>query len=254
MWLYDPCKNILKEMSLGEIGAMCGITESSVSRMAQRGNKLKQIKCYVFKEKPTLPERRKLYSAETFQGEVWKRFRDTDHFVSNFGRVKRVYKTTTAFVLPYGSKMPTKKKYAHVKLKLADGIFKEMRLRNVVAEVFLKSDPNKTCLVHKNGDYWDCSVWNLKWVNRSELARKTGGKSRSKAVVLVDENTLEVINWWSSAREAARDENIFISHQAVTDRCNGKVKSRHEGYFLWESVYDQIVEGHEVQLNKEDTA
>ena len=243
MWLYDPRTNILKEMSLAQIGAICGIAESSVSRMAQRGNKLKQIHCYVFKEKPSLSVRRKLYSAEVLQGEVWKPFRDTDHLVSNFGRVKRVYKATPAFSLPYGSKMPTKKKYAHIKLKLADGTFKEMRLRNVVAEVFLKERPENSCLVHKNGDYWDCSVWNLKWVNRSELAKKTGGKSRSKAVVQVDENTLEVINWWSSARETARDENIFISHQAITDRCNGKVKSRYEGYFMWEEDY-------EVHLNK----
>ena len=245
MWLYDPCKNLSKEMTLKEIAAICGITDSQVSRLAKAGKKIKRINCYVFKDKPTLAERRKLYEGETFQGEVWKPFRDTDHLVSNYGRVKRVYKSTNAFVLPYGSKMPTKKKYAYVKLKLADGCYKEVRLRNVVAEVFLKTDPNKTCLVHKNGDYWDCSVWNLKWENRTELAKRTGGKAKSKAVVLVDEQTLEVINWWSSARSTARDETIFLSHQAITDRCNGNVKSRAEGYFMWESTYDAL------QVNKE---
>lgn len=92
--------------------------------------------------------------------------------------------------------------------------------------------------MHKNGNYGDCSVWNIARMSRTEVARKTGGKSRSQAVVLVDQRTLEVVDWWESARKAALES--FMSHQALNDRCNGKVQSRKEGYFMWESDYEEV--------------
>lgn len=234
MWLYDPRTNILKQMSLREIGDICGTDFSNVSKKAKRGGKIRQIGCYVFKDKPTLATRRGLYEIEEFQGEIWRQYENTYYEVSNFGRVRRNYKTTSSLVMPY-----IKDKYMTVKLNL-DNKVKEHRLRSIVAKVYLKPEPNKTCLIHKNGDYTDCSVWNIERAVRSTVARKSGGKARSKPVVLIDETTQEIINWWPSARKTAKA--VFMGYQSINDRCNGLVKSRKEGYFMWEEDYEKLVE------------
>lgn len=235
MWLYDPCTNVLKEMTLLEIAEINGTSESSVSRMAKGGRKARNINCYVFKEKPSLVVRRRLYNEEVHQGEVWKRYENTCYEASNFGRVRKNYKTTTAILLPY-----KKKKYMIVKLE-EGGKRVEKRLRDIIADTFLKKEARKGCVVHKNGDFTNCSVWNIERMNRTEVARRTGGKSKSQAVVLVNEQTMEVVEWWESARKAAPE--VFMSYQAVNDRCNGRVQSRKEGYFMWESDYEEMFVG-----------
>lgn len=232
MWLYDPRTNILKEISLTEISEICGTVASNISRLAKRGSKVKQINCYVFKDKPLLIERKKLYAAEVYQGEVWKRYKDTHYDVSNYGRLRRNYKIKTVFVLPY-----FRRKYMFVKTQI-NGVTKVLRLRDMIADTFLQPKPG-TCLVHKNGDHTNCSVWNIRRQNRSEVAKQTGGKSKSIPVVLIDEETMEILDWWSSARKAALAS--FMSHQAISDRCKGKVKSRNEGFFMWEKDYEAFM-------------
>lgn len=234
MWLYDPCTNILKEMSLSEIGNIGDITPSAASKAAKFKRKLLSLNCYVFKEKPSLKQRRELYESEIHEGEYWRSLSDTDYEVSNYGRVRKRYKGHEGLIMPY-----FRRKYMWLKLDIG-GQRKEYRLRDVVASVYLKPVPNKTCVVHKNGDFTDCSVANLKRENRSKIAISTGGKASSKSVVLIDEQTKEIVDSWVSARKAAAPN--YMSYQAIMDRCNGKVKSRKEGWFMWESDYDQHFE------------
>ena len=218
-------------MTLKEIGDIGGITSSAVSRAATCKRKLTSLNCYVFKEKPSLKVRRGLYESEVHEGEYWRRLNGTEYEVSNHGRVRKKYKTHDALIMPL-----FRRKYMWVKLEI-NGVRKEYRLRDIVAAVYLKVEENKSCIVHKNGDFTDCSVVNLKRENRSKVAILTGGKATSKSVVLVDEQTKEIIDFWASARKAA--EPNFMSYQAVMDRCNGKVKSRKEGWFMWEEDYEQ---------------
>lgn len=61
-----------------------------------------------------------------------------------------------------------------------------------------------------------------------------GARSRRKAVVKID-NYGEIVEVYSSARMAAKAN--YMSHQTVTDRCNGKCRSifAPDGYaYAWE--------------------
>ena len=55
---------------------------------------------------------------------------------------------------------------------------------------------------------------NLEMKSKSYHGRRTGPKSRSKAVELLDDSG-NVIDSWPSARKAAKD--LYLSYQAVTD-------------------------------------
>lgn len=218
-------------MTLRQIGAIGGVTFSAASLAAKFRRKLVSLNCYVFKEKPSLKLRRELYESELHEGEYWRTLLNTDYEVSNYGRIRKKYATHEGLIMPY-----FRRKYMWVKLEI-NGQRKEYKLRNIVAVVYLKVAPGKTCVVHKNGDFTDCSVVNLKRENRSKIGSLTGGKANSKSVVLIDEQTKEIVDSWVSARKAAAPN--YMSYQAIMDRCNGKVKSRKEGWFMWETDYEQ---------------
>lgn len=228
MWLYDPCTNILIEKTLTEIADMSGYSASNISRAASKERKLPKINSYVFKAKPTLNKRKELYRNEYYDGEVWKTYKDTNYEVSNYGRVKKNCKTTTVFMLPI-----LKKNHLITRL-LIENKRHELKIKHLVAEVFLPKEPGKCCVAHKNSNYTDCSVWNIERINRSIIARKSGSKANSKPVVLVGRDS-DIIDFWRSARVAGSAN--YMSAQAIVDRCNGKVKQDTGTIFLWEEDY-----------------
>lgn len=150
--------------------------------------------------------------------------------VNSEGGVRRVYASGRT-----GQLHPYRKKGRQMVVKLtAGGKSKEVILMQAVAEAFLGPCPVGCVAYHKNGCRSDNYVQNIAYIDRRELGRKTGRNSRRRTVARID-STGRTVEVYSSARQAAKENHM--SHQTVTDRCNGKCKSASapDGYaYAWE--------------------
>lgn len=148
--------------------------------------------------------------------------------------VRRVYLSgKTRAMTPYHKKMSGSQRLV-VKLTDDDGKAKEVTLLQIMARSFLGPIPDGCVPYHKNGCQSDNYIQNIAYISRKELGKKTGSKSRRKAVVKID-ILGEIVDVYSSAREAAKKN--FMSRQTITDRCNGKCKGAFapDGYaYAWE--------------------
>lgn len=167
--------------------------------------------------------------------ETWKDIPGYDgkYQADTEGNVRRVYKGgKTRLMHPYHKKMSGSQRLV-VKLT-RNGRSKEEILLQIIARTFLGEPPKGCVPYHRNGCQSDNYVNNIAYINRQELGKKTGKRSRSMAVVKIDLNG-EIADVYASAREAGRKN--FMSYQTIIDRCNGKCKSAFapDGYaYAWE--------------------
>lgn len=226
--LYDPRTNISTKTSYKELEGITGMSISGLSRAKTKGSRIRAIQCYLTDGIATLSQRREWYAQEVYQDEAWLPLQGTKakYLISNYGRVKKFYKTSERLMLPY-----QRKGEGNLWVKI-DG--KEVKIGHLVAEVFLRKWSSKERVVRKNGIVTDDYVGNLEIVSPEELGKRTGFKSKSMPVVKVDAATGKIINEYRSAREAAR--NYFLSYQAILDRCNG-VHSQSDG-LIWKFAKD----------------
>lgn len=236
MFVYDILKNQVTEMSIFEISDMINRTISNVSRSAKRGSIIKGLNIVIFKNEPTLEERRSKYYELKLENEVWHTIKGSNEQfkISNYGRIKRVYKNGEKFLLPVIRKqcgnMVVKVRYL--------GIYKSYRVKDLVAAHFLRKPKPHEVLVHSNGIKTDDSAANLKWMDRKKVGQKTGAKSKSKEVVKLNPQTLEVLEEYRSSREAGR--MTPYSYQAICDYCNGKHKNHYGDLFMWREEYEDM--------------
>lgn len=123
-----------------------------------------------------------------------------------------------------------------IRLQRIDGTRQEMLVARAVQLAWIGETPTGKVRYHKNGIKTDNIVGNLGFITRSELGKKTGGSSRRKPVTKVDIQTNEVVDAYSSARQAARKNHM--SYQTVMDCCNRKNKTpvAPDGYrYSWEN-------------------
>src|SRR5690625_1110168 len=221
VYLYDPRSNTTSPTSYDELEGMTGYTRLSLISMRSKGQKLKTINCYIASEHTTVKDRYHWYSNEEHADEAWLLVRGSDNQfkVSNYGRVKRIYKSgKERFMMPFQRKGVGN---LFVKAKF-DGKYGDHKAGHLVAAHFIRDPKPGEAVIRKNGIITDDYVLNLEYVTNQELGRMTGYKSNSKAVVQLEEDTMELVNEYRSAREAGR--NYFLSYQAILDRCNGVYK------------------------------
>lgn len=132
------------------------------------------------------------------------------------GQIVRVYgsgkmKLMTQFL--------SHKKYV-VKLTL-DGVAKDIPAATVILLAFRGACPVGMVPYHKNRIKSDNRLDNLGYISHSCLGTMTGGRSRNKPVVKIDQSG-EIVECYQSAREAGRKNNM--SYQTVSDRCHGLIK------------------------------
>lgn len=228
LYLYDPRTNVSKRTTYKELQGITGLSASALSRAKTRRSKLRSINCYVTEGEASVNQRREWYAKEKYEDEAWLNLSGTKnkYLISNYGRVKRIYKTSERLLLPY-----QRKGRGNLFVKI-DG--REIKVGHLVAEVFLRKWGSDERVVRKNGIVTDDYVGNLEIITTEELGKRTGFKSKSMAVVQIDAETGEVVNEYRSAREAAR--NYFLSYQVILDRCNG-VHSQSDG-FIWKFAKD----------------
>lgn len=139
------------------------------------------------------------------------------YFATIEGQIFRVYKNGRTREL----KGYKKRNVWCVKLTDEQSNTKELMFQRVIWETFKGPIPpgylvtRKTPLLNKN------NLHNLRLRTKEQSGKRTGPKSRSMPVVLVDDDG-GIIDSWPSARKAAKD--LFVSYQTVMDVCNGKVK------------------------------
>ena len=149
------------------------------------------------------------------------------------GNIRRLYRNGKTRVLtPYHKKMNGSQRLV-VKLTV-NSQSREVVVIQAVARTFLGPPPAGYIPVHRNGCQSDNYVNNIEYISRQQAGKMYGARSRRKAVVKID-NYGEIVEVYSSARMAAKAN--YMSHQTVTDRCNGKCRSifAPDGYaYAWE--------------------
>ena len=149
------------------------------------------------------------------------------------GNVRRVYASgRTRGMTPYHRRMSGSQRLV-VKLT-RDGREKEEVLMRLVALAFLGPPPEGCVPYHRNGCQSDNYLANIAYIDRRELGRMTGAKSRRRPVAKIDRDG-HLVEVYPSAREAARRN--YMSYQTVMDRCNGKAKGAFapDGYaYAWD--------------------
>lgn len=160
------------------------------------------------------------------------------------GDIRRLYRNgKTRILTPYHKKMNGSQRLV-VKLSV-NGQAREVIVIQVIARTFLGPPPEGHIPVHRNGCQSDNYVNNIKYISRQQAGKIYGARSKRKAVVKID-NHGEIVEVYSSARTAAKAN--YMSHQTVTDRCNGKCKSPFtpDGYaYAWEDSgksLEQVIE------------
>lgn len=160
------------------------------------------------------------------------------------GNIRRLYRNgKTRILTPYHKKMNGSQRLV-VKLSV-NGKAREVVVIQMIARTFLGPPPAGHIPVHRNGCQSDNYVNNIKYISRQQAGKIYGARSKRKAVVKLDGNG-EIVEIYSSARTAAKAN--YMSHQTVTDRCNGKCKSPFapDGYaYAWEDSgksLEQVIE------------
>lgn len=150
---------------------------------------------------------------ENLKGEIWKQYRETDYWVSTYGRVKRVYSCKERLLKPY---CKVKKKGSWYLVVKVYG--KATKVSTMVWESFNGPVPHGYSVTHRNKCYGDNALVNLKTVTRKELGELYGGRTSMRRLIYCHDNN----RIYKGTREAAND--LHISRQTVSDYCNRKVQ------------------------------
>lgn len=218
LYLYDPRTNVQSPYTYKEIAEFTGLSERVLQSKKSKGQKLKAINCYIVDECITVAQRKAWYEKEKYPDEAWLTIKGSDgrFLISNYGRVKRIYKNHENFLLPFQIK-GRGNLFIKVTFK---GKYGEHKVGHLVAAHFIREANPGEFVVRKNGIITDDYAGNLTICTKEELGKMTGHKSKSKEVVQIDLSTGEIINEFRSAREAGRKCNY--SYQAILDRCHEK--------------------------------
>lgn len=175
------------------------------------------------------------------QAENWRDIPRTDgkYQISRAGEVRHVWPSgLTTPMHPYAK--PRKRKDGTwvgsricVNLRI-NGKCSTRLLFACLTSAWLTPPPPGMVYYHKNGVLSDNHLANVGLIDRRELGRKNGPRSKRKSVEMVDPDG-NVVALYSSAREAAEMNYMYV--QTVIDRCENRIKKPFAltGYsFRWE--------------------
>lgn len=158
----------------------------------------------------------------------------TKYQVSNYGNFRRVLKSGKTKEIKAYIKHD---KWLVVKVNF-NGTYKEYPVHIIVADIFLDKPEDKSMvLYHKNMCIRDNYAGNLEWITRKKLGEITGGNtSRSIPVIKYDKDTGEMLNFYKSISEAAKDN--FIHKETICQAIRGQLKTA--AGFVWKKDSSSI--------------
>lgn len=246
LYLYDPRYNLKTETTYEKASELFETTKGNLASYKSKKIKINK-KYYLIDENTSKKQLKEFYSNEKFQNEIWKEIEGSEgkFIISNYGRFKRLYKSTPEgkFLLPYFIATRNRNKHKQfIKVKF-QRMYKEYNVARLVAYHFVdiyytsdsvvrksKSDKYKyynyddLTVYHKNELIYDNYAGNLEWLDREDLAKKTAHKSKTKGTIVAkDAITGEIINYYRSTREV--EKSLYVSKQAVSDSLNHKWKT-----------------------------
>ncbi len=236
VYLYDPRTNITTETTIKKLASVSGNTINSIQKCRLYNTKIRSLNCYVTSEKQSVKQRYEWYSKEEVENEFWKIVDGSDgkYKVSNHGRVKRIFKSSERFCLPF--LRGRSRNNLFVKIQFLNR-YADIKVAHVVAHHFIRPRNTGDVVYRKNGIVTDDYAGNLKYISKEELGRLTGFKAKSKPVVKICLESQEVIDEYRSAREAGR--NNYLSYQAVLDNCNGVSRLAGGMKFMFSENYEK---------------
>lgn len=143
--------------------------------------------------------------------ERWRQYKDTDFYVSDQGRVKRIIKGKE-YELGFFAKHESKQTNT---VKINN---KNIPIKNLVYELFKGEIPKGYYVVHKNGMLRDDSIYNLEAVTVQKHGSRVGKYGNAQKVADLDRRII-----YRSASEAGRRLNI--SRQSICHICRGMTKN-----------------------------
>lgn len=246
MFLYDPRYNLKTKIPYNELIEIAGMSKNAIYSAKSRGTKIKNL-WYILDDDTSTKDLKKLYEKETFENETWKIVEGSDnkYLISNYGRFKRIFKSNALgnMVMPYfksdkGRSDRDRKQFIKVKFRGKTGEYLVSRL---VAYHFVEiyepgiSKPKyknynfeELTVYHKNGILYDNYHFNLEFLDREDLGKKTGRTNRgNKVIVAIDVVKDEIVGEFKSTRHV--EANLPVSKQAVCDSLNNRWRSNAVG-------------------------
>lgn len=175
---------------------------------------------------------KKRFLEKISEPEQWRRYKDTDYFVSDQGRVKHVYKNGNEYEVGFFDNNDWHKNHQQV-VKIKN---KHINVSKMVWTTFRGEIPKGKVLTHINGLKRDNSLYNLRPTTLKELGKKHGYKAGAQKCYCKDNKTI-----YPSAREAAK--RLPISRQTVTDICNGKSRRPAMDFYWYDEEENKIYRG-----------
>ena len=160
--------------------------------------------------------------------ERWKRYKDTDLYVSDQGRCKKII-NGEEYEVGFYSKHESKRAY---QVKVGN---KNESIKKLVYETFKGEIPKGYCVVHKHM-LKDDSIYNLEVVPREEHGHRTGAFANSQKVVNLDKRVI-----YRSCSEAAR--KLHCSRSMIGYICRGQRKNPIVNVAWWDEENEKAYRG-----------
>lgn len=135
----------------------------------------------------------------------------------------------------YVSEVIMEKKYHRVVLSKNNKSYNFL-VHRLVAQAFIPNPDNKPCVNHKDENPENNHYTNLEWVTHKENNNygshgNKNGAAHSKAVIKIDKNTGEELQYYHSLREAAKDLNMSATN--ISSVCKHKPHYHTAGGYKW---------------------
>lgn len=239
LYLYDPRYNLKTPITAKELSEKGILGGSNIYTYKSKRKKINKINKYIIDDSFKSTDLKKLYCKEVYDDERWATVTeyDCEYKISNYGRIKRIYKTKEVFLLPC---MKKKIGYLYVKFK-KNNKFIPVKVYKLVAKYFLDNTNNEKYVVHINGIKHDDRACNLEYISKQQLGKIYGCDACSVPVYKIDNMNFEIIDTFRSGREAAKIDNIC--YQSIFDVINKKSRLTIDEFaYTSEDEYENFID------------
>lgn len=220
IYLYDIKTQKITLTSREKIIGMIGCSQDNIYKAKKYKSILRGLDCFVLTEEELTNKKllSELLTKDQFasfkKDEVWLQcpLIDSKYLVSNYGRIKVVYKNGKERIIRTGRKNHSKKDFIYARCIDCNGQRKEFKLKVLVYSTFNKDYRKGMTISHFDNDIYNCSYTNLFQPTRKQLSKMMIKNRKNKNFILqLDQTTLKPLAIYYSQADAQRHTGI---HQA----------------------------------------